>query len=297
MRKTYISNIELQEAKKLYDDQLKLKRQVIRVKASEALGLVTAKPVFAKISSPHYNASAMDGISVRYEDTQEAREIAPVHLKKDKDFAYVNTGNPVAAEYNAVIMIEDVVQLDKGDVQLIKSASPWQHIRQIGEDIIVGDLIVPSNHLVRAIDIGAMLSGGVSDIICYKEPLIGILPTGNEIVKSSKDIVKGEIIDSNSWMIKGLVEENGGRARVYDPTNDDFESLKKAIKQAIVDHDIVIVNAGSSAGTKDFTVHVIEELGQVIVHGVAIKTGKPTILGMIEGKTNIRITDYKCSTC
>ena len=296
MQKSYITNIDLDKAIKNYNEVLKIQESVIEIDVKKSLGYVSAEPVFAELSSPHYNASAMDGIVVRFEETRGASEVKPIVLIEDKNFNYVNTGNPITGNYDAVIMIEDVIKKEDSTIEIIEPAAPWQHIRQIGEDIIVGDLIIASKHKIRSIDLGAMISGAVTTIKVYQKPRIGIMPTGNEIVRETKDLNKGQIIDSNSNMLEGLVIENGGLARVYPPTHDDYETLKEAVKKAISENDILMVNAGSSAGTKDFTVHIIAELGQVVVHGVAIKPGKPTILGVIDGKPVIGIPGYPVST-
>lgn len=296
MQKSYITNIDLEKAISSYNEALDLKGDIISIDVKHSLGYVSASPVFAKLSSPHYNASAMDGIAVRFEETKGANEVNPVTLELGKNFAYVNTGNPITSDYDAVIMIEDVIKKTEEVIEIIVPASPWQHIRQIGEDIIVGDLIIKSNHRIRSIDLGAMISGAVTTIDVYRKPKVGIMPTGNEIVRETKDLSKGEIIDSNSSMLEGLVIECGGEALVYPPTHDDYDTLKNAVAKAVCDNDIVMINAGSSAGTKDYTVHVISELGKVIVHGVAIKPGKPTILGIIDHKPVIGIPGYPVST-
>lgn len=295
MRKTYITNIDLQQAKAEYMSKLEIDQHTEVIPVQESLGRVTAEPVFAQISSPHYNASAMDGIAVKYRQTAPAREVEPLTLFEGKDFIYVNTGNPVPAEFDAVIMIEEVIDLGGSKIQLIQGAAPWQHIRQIGEDMIVGDMVVTTNHKLRSIDLGAILSGGVKTIKVYKQIHVGVMPTGNEIVVGADDIKKGQIIDSNSTMLKALVEENGGIGQCYEPVSDDYEVLKAAISRAVAENDMVLINAGSSAGTKDFTVHVIDELGEVVVHGIAIKPGKPTILGIIDGKPVIGIPGYPVS--
>ncbi len=287
--------MDLKLATEKYDKALDLKASVETVDVQACLNRVTAEPVFALLSSPHYNASAMDGIAVRFKDTEGASEVSPMTLAEGKDYVYVNTGNPVPGEFDAVIMIEDVIEAGEGVIRLIKSAVPWQHIRQIGEDIIVGDMILPSFKMVRSIDLGAMISAGIKEIKVLKQPVAGIIPTGSEIVKDSEDIIVGEIIDSNSHMLQGLVSENGGIGRIYEPVRDEFELLKEAIRRGVEENDIVIVNAGSSAGSKDYTVHAIDELGEVIVHGIAIKPGKPTILGIIEGKPVIGIPGYPVS--
>lgn len=294
-RNTYIDNTDVAAAKALYFEQLKIHPEQEEIPLAAALGRLTAEAVFARVSSPNYNAAAMDGIAVRAADTTEATEIRPVNLKLGRDFIYVNTGNQIKDPYDAVIMIEDVIHKAEDEIEILQSAYPWQHIRQIGEDIVATEMILPSRHTIRPMDLGALVAGGIENIQVYKKPQVGILPTGTEIVEKIEDVADGKIIDSNSWVFAGLIEEYGGQAKKYRPHKDDFDLLKEAILKAVDENDMVLINAGSSAGTTDYTVNLIKELGQVLIHGVAMKPGKPTILGMIQGKPVIGIPGYPVS--
>lgn len=294
-RNTYIDNIDVEEAKELYFDKLNISGKVEEIALADSLGRITSEAVFAKLSSPNYNASAMDGIAVRAADTVEATEIRPVTLKLGEDYIYVNTGNQIPEGYDAVIMIEDIIQKEEGEIEILQSAYPWQHIRQIGEDIVATEMIIPSKHKIRPVDLGALISGGIEEIKVYKKPRIGILPTGTEIVEEISDLEDGKIIDSNSWMFSGMVEEYGAEASRYHPHADDLEVLKAAILKGVEENDMMLINAGSSAGTTDYTVDLIRELGEVFVHGVAMKPGKPTILGIIKGNPVIGIPGYPVS--
>lgn len=297
-RNIYLSNITVEEALEKYFNRINnfshaLEKEKIQVEAS--IGRITAEPVFAHTSSPNHNAAAMDGIAVISKTTFGANESNPVLLKEGKDFEYINTGYVIRDPYDAVIMIEDVVEMDHGSVQIIKPAAPWQHIRPIGEDIVVGEMIIPANHKIRPLDLGALLSGGVQEIEVYEKVRVGIIPTGTEIVEPHKSLEKGMIYESNSRMFAGLVEEYGGVAKKWPPINDEYELLKNTVKEAVSKHHLVIVNAGSSAGSKDYTRGIIEELGEVVIHGIAIKPGKPTILGLVDGKPVLGIPGYPVS--
>ncbi|MDD2446203.1 MAG: molybdopterin biosynthesis protein [Tissierellia bacterium] len=294
-RNTYIDNIDVEEAKAKYFDILNIDLTYDEVDVVDALGRVTFEAIYAKISSPTYNASAMDGIAVVSKNTDEATETNPLTLEINKDFVYLNTGNQIADPFDSVIMIEDIIQLEEGKIQILKSAYPWQHIRQIGEDIVATEMILPSKHKIRPIDLGSLISGGIEKIKVYKKPIVGILPTGSEIVQNVADIEDGKIIDSNSKVFEGMVKELGGVANRYAPQIDDFDLLKKDVLKAIEENDILLIGAGSSAGTRDYSVKLIEELGQVIIHGLAMKPGKPTILGIIKGKPVIGIPGYPVS--
>lgn len=295
-RSIYIDNIDVDKAKERYYKRLAIKPQWEEIDVLESLNRVSFEAQYAKISSPNYNAAAMDGILVESMKTIGATTTSPKLLEEGKDFIYVNTGNMVVEPYDAVIMIEDVIEIEKGKVQILKAAHPWQHIRPIGEDIVATEMVVPSRHKIRPIDLGALISGGIQRLKVYRKPKVGILPTGTEIIEKIDRLEPGKIIDSNSRVFEALVQEDGGIPNRYSPIEDDYGKLKKAILKGVKENDILIIGAGSSAGTKDYVVHVIEELGEVVIHGVALKPGKPTILGIIEDKPVIGIPGYPVSS-
>lgn len=294
-RNIYIGNTDVVEARRLYYERLPKEFEFEEIQVIEALGRVTYEAIYAKTSSPHYNAAAMDGILVKSIDTEGASDANPKVLELNKEFTYINTGNPVTEPFDAVIMIEDVIELGDGKVKILKAAHPWQHIRPIGEDIVATEMIIPSRHKIRPIDIGALISGGIQTLKVYKRPRVGIIPTGSEIIDDINSLTIGKILDSNSRVFEGLILEYGGVPNRYGPIEDEYELLKNSILKGIEENDILLVNAGSSAGTKDYTVKIIEEIGEVIVHGIALKPGKPTILGVVKGKPVIGIPGYPVS--
>ncbi len=180
-------------------------------------------------------------------------------------------------------------------IEIIEPATPWQHVRTIGEDIVATELILPENHRIRPVDIGALLAGGHTEIIVRKKPKVAILPTGDEIVEPGTEFKKGSIIESNSRVLAGLVTEWGGEPLRLPIVRDDIGKLKDAIRSACEAADLVVVNAGSSAGSEDFTGRALKEIGEVILHGVGIKPGKPVILGMAYGKPVLGIPGYPIS--
>lgn len=291
----YITNLPLESAFKTYLDAIPSPVISERVATQESLFRITSKPVLARRSSPFDHCAAMDGIAVKAERTHGASERSPLKLSEGTDFDYVNTGNLIPEGRDAVIMIEDVTPLEEGTIEIIEAAYSWQHIRQVGEDIVEGEMILPSGHRIRPLDLGALLSGGVAEVPVLTKLKFGILPTGNEIVQSLDALEKGKIIDSNSQVIKGLIQEMGCEAEIYPVALDDPDVLESAIKKAVAENDFVITIAGSSAGTKDYTVGIIKKLGAVVVHGVAIKPGKPTILGKIQDKAIVGLPGYPVS--
>ncbi|MFA6055639.1 MAG: molybdopterin-binding protein [Thermodesulfovibrionales bacterium] len=275
------------------------------VSVTDALGRVTAEAVIARVSSPFYHSSAMDGYAVRFTDTFGASERTPMKLRIGSGAVPVNTGDPMPDGFNAVIMIEDVniiraVSKEHGVIaeeysEIITPATPWQHVRIIGEDIVATELILPENQKVRPVDIGAMLAGGHIDVKVRRKPKVIIIPTGDEIVEPGSELKKGDIIEYNSRVLGGLVSEWGGEYDRYRIVPDSLEELKKAVLDAHAMGDIIVVNAGSSAGSEDFTAEAIRGLGEVLLHGINIKPGKPVILGIIKGKPVLGIPGYPVS--
>jgi len=305
-RNLYLSNVPVEEALAKYFSALEglLLPEFEEIPVIESLDRVSRQAIYARLSSPLFNSAAMDGIAVTASKTAGARESAPLILTEEKDFLPIDTGDPVHPPYDAVIMAEDVIEIDddggaEKKVKILEAAAAWQHIRPIGEDIVAGEMILPGRHCIRPIDIGVLLSGGITRIEVYAKPRVAIFPTGSEIVESETTagvtLKEGEIIESNSRMFQAMVNQAGGAAERFAPVPDDYGLLKKNILLAAKEYDMVIINAGSSAGREDFTVHILRELGEVIVHGVAIKPGKPVILAKVNDKPVIGTPGYPVS--
>jgi putative molybdopterin biosynthesis protein len=298
-RNIYLSNKPLSEAKTLWQESLKqhgfyTRNPLEKIGVDDSLGRITAEPVFALRSSPSYNAAAMDGIAVHFNDLTGASEANPLRLEGGK-FIPVNTGNAIPEGFNAVVMIEDVHYLSKTEVELHMAATPWQHVRTIGEDIVATELILPEGHMVRAIDQGAMLATGVTEVMVQRPPKAHVIPTGSELIQPNQQPKAGQIIEFNSRILAGYLNEWGAVASRGLPVVDDPELLKTALITAAAENDLVILNAGASAGTRDYSAKVLAEVGEVIVHGVAIKPGKPVILAMIGDTPVIGLPGYPVS--
>ncbi len=299
-RNLYLKTMTADAAYKLYVDVLLerniLKRKTEIIKTEDSLGRRTNVAHFAKCNSPLFTASAMDGICVDSKITKNASEENPVILKLGVDYKIVDTGDVIKSPYDAVIMAEDVIEIDEQTVKIIEPAVTWQNVRPIGEDIVEKEMIIPSNHKITAIDIGALMASGNLELSVYKKTSVGIIPTGDEIINPVDKPKEGDIIDSNSYMIKALVNSCGAYGKRYEIVKDDLNLIKEAIKRAVSENDIVIINAGSSAGTEDFSKTAIKELGEIFVHGVSIKPGKPVMLGIIDNKPIIGLPGYPLST-
>lgn len=299
-RDTYLDDLPWEEALDRYLGYLE-EKEALRpgrpeiVPTEQSIGRVTAAPIYARISSPHYHASAMDGFAVKSARTFGASEAIPVQLKLKEDAIMVDTGDPLPEDCDAVIMVEDVHYVSDDLLEIIHAAHPWQHVRPVGEDIVATEMILPANHRVRPIDVGAFLAGGVTEVPVHPRPVVAVMPTGTELVEPGAELRPGSIIEHNSRMLGAMAEEWGALAERIPITADDFESLKKAVGEAAGAADIVLVNAGSSAGSEDYTAGVIRSLGTVLVHGVATKPGKPVVLGEIAGKPVVGVPGYPVS--
>jgi putative molybdopterin biosynthesis protein len=257
-----------------------------------ALGRVTAEPIWARISSPHYHASAMDGFAVRAVSTNGALPSKPVTLRVGPEAEYVDTGDPLPDWANAVIPIENVEPLEEdgkpageirnpASVRIRASVTPWSHVRPLGEDIVATQLVLPAGHVLKAVDLGAIAASGHQEIRVAQKPKVAILPTGTELVPIGSTLKPGDILEYNSLVIAAQVRSMGGEPTRYPITKDDFDLICERVLQAAQTHDLVLLNAGSSAGKEDFSARVVEKLGTLLVHGVAVRPGHPVILGLI----------------
>jgi putative molybdopterin biosynthesis protein len=265
------------------------------VAIDEALGRVTAAAVFARTSVPHYHAAAMDGIAVRAEDTLGASETAPVWLQLTTQATWVDTGDALPPETNAVIMAEQVQDIGAGRLEILASVAPWQHVRPMGEDLVATELVLPENHALSAVDLGAIVASGHMCVSVRRRPRVAILPTGSELVEPGSPMPPGAIVDFNSVVLAGQVREWGGEPDRLPITPDDRPLIRDRVVAALEGHDIVLVNAGSSAGSEDYTAGIVRELGDLLVHGVAIRPGHPVILGLADKKALIGIPGYPVS--
>jgi putative molybdopterin biosynthesis protein len=286
----YLKLITLEEARSLVRTSFPHTISHTSVPVEDAVGRITAKPIFAKYSVPEVHLSAMDGIAVRSIDTHTAGEQRPVVLG---DARRVNTGNVVPAPYDAVVMIEDVT-IDGDRFVIRKAAAPWQHVRSAGEDIAESEMVLPSMHRVRPHEIGALAAYGVTtiDVISLH---VGLIPTGSELVFHGAHPAPGQVIESNTVMAAAWLETLGITCTRYPITADEPDRIRQMIERGVEENDMVIVSAGSSAGTHDFTADIIREMGVLLAHGVAMKPGKPVIIGKVEGTPVIGMPGYPLS--
>ena len=302
-RRIYLNMKELDQALGLLLDRFSPGNLVgeEEISSKQAAGRVTSCPVFARISAPSFHSAAMDGFAVVAEDTFSARDDAPVALAIGDKAIAVNTGFPLPEGKNAVVMIEHcLIDKARDHILLRTPVFPWQNVRKVGEDIVATELVFPTNHLLAPYDIGGLIASGNSRVKVWKRPIVRIIPTGSELVDldslGQATLQPGQIPESNSAVLAALAESCGALVEVTGIVRDEPEQIEKAIKKACSSSaHVVLVNAGSSAGSADYTVAIIEKLGQVLVHGITIMPGKPTIIGMVKEKPVIGIPGYPVS--
>lgn len=271
------------------------------IPARQARGRVSAAPVCARFSSPSFNFAAMDGLAVRAEDTFSARDDMPLTLDlKSGQAVMINTGHPLPENANAVIMIEHVrMSADHAQAVIHAPVYPWQNVRKVGEDIVASELLFPTEHVFQAADIAALITGGCGEVRVRQRPRVAILPTGSELIAldSGLDTLPvGKTLESNSAALAALVEDAGAEALVTPIIQDDYEIIKAQVLDVLAaGADMVLVNAGSSSGTADYTARIIADVGEVFIHGVTMMPGKPVILGAAQGRPIVGVPGYPVS--
>ena len=294
----YLHDIPLSEAKERFWQSLK-EAGLGGILGSEriplderAVGRVLAQPAWAVLSSPHYHASAMDGFALIAEQIAGAMPAEPVVLSVGEQTVYVDTGDPLPDWANTVVPIENVEALDGGQqpaedlrhpvyIRVRAGQAPWSHVRPMGEDIVATQLVAAGGQVLRPVDLGALAAAGLSEVEVSRKPRVAVLPTGTELVPVGQPPKRGDIIEYNSIVLAGQVNAWGGEAVRYPITRDDFDQIRAQVQQAADGCDLVLLNAGSSAGSEDFSARVVEQAGELLVHGVAVRPGHPVILGML----------------
>jgi molybdopterin molybdotransferase/putative molybdopterin biosynthesis protein len=254
--------------------------EVVRLPLAQAVGRVTAEPVWATRSSPPFDAAAMDGIAAHSADTIGASETSPVRLEAGS-FEIVDTGDPIPSDFDAVVMREDVHEVE-GGVELQSAAAPYQHVRSIGEDVSAAELLLPAGHRLRPVDVAAAGAAGATELAVRRRPVVTVIPTGDEIRPVGSELAEGELPDTNSLMLAAQAEAAGCEAHSFEITPDVPAQIGEAIRTAAARSDLVVVIAGSSAGRDDHTAAVVAEVGTLAVHGVAVRPGHPVVLGVAD---------------
>lgn len=294
------------EARSLLLERIRVVVQHERLSTEEALGRVTARDVLAPHPLPSFRRSTMDGYAVRADDTFGASESLPAFLTVTGEVAMgqpahlllaqgeavvVHTGGMVPESADAVVQIELTQRVSDTsafphEIEVLKAVAPGQNVLQVGEDVVEGQAVLPQGHLLRPQDLGGLMALGIVDLEVAVKPRVSILATGDEVVDPREALEPGKIRDINSYTIAAQVRGAGGEPIVYGIVPDRFDALLEAAEAALDSGDMLVMSAGSSVSVRDMTVQVIDRLGEpgVLLHGVATRPGKPTIVGVVQGK-------------
>jgi molybdenum cofactor synthesis domain-containing protein len=298
-RQTYRNLKPLKEAQEIFFSRFQnMLMGPESVPVRQALGRLLVGSVKTERSVPAYNASAVDGIAVRASTTFSAFPETPVWLPLGDDAIQVNTGDPLPDGADAVVMIEKV-ELDGIRCEIRESVYPWQNVRKTGEDVIKGEILLPAYHRIRSYDQGALLAAGILDVQVFRKPRVLIIPTGDEIVPPEEipdPLPAGVILEVNGQVMSSMIAECGAEPTLARPVPDILEKIKEAVKSGLADgYDMILTIAGSSAGSEDFSPKVMAELGELLVHGVTVMPGKPTLLAAVQNHPVVGVPGYPVS--
>lgn len=281
--------------------QLKIEVARERVAVQNALGRATAEDVRSAEDLPAFPRSTMDGYSVRACDTFGASESLPAYFDLAGEVAMgvapqitlstghaatAYTGGMLADGADAVVMVENTQSVSDDAIEVLRPVAPGENVIQIGEDVRAGDLMIPTGLAIRPQDIGALLAVGITEVSVARRPRVAIVSTGDELVPPDQSVTHGQVRDINTYTIAAVVEEAGGIPVVIGLTSDDHDAQRRAALEGIERADVLVFSAGSSVSSRDMTVRVLDNLGSpgVLVHGIAHKPGKPSIVALIDEK-------------
>ncbi len=296
------------EAKRIIDENITPVTRVETVSLDDASGRVLAEDFVATLSAPPFDRAAMDGYAVRAADTFEAGQRRPRILKmvgevhagealqqsvNAGECIQIATGAMMPGGADAVVMVEDT-EAENGQVKVFKSVYPMSNVGREGEDIKRGASVLRRGFVLDPGKVGVLSSQGITAVKVYEKPRVAILPTGEEVVEVGKKLKPGQVYDINSHTIASVVKENGGVPIRVGISGDDIETLKAAVTEALK-NDLVVLSGGSSVGERDLLVDVIQDLGEILFHGIQVKPGKPTLFALVQGKPLMGMPGYPTS--
>ena len=290
------------EARQLFFGELgKVIPKIETIDTLQAVGRVLAEPIISAEYLPAFSRSSMDGYAVRAADTHGVNESLPGYLNvvgevpmgkvpslqlKVGETALIHTGGMLPDGADAVVILEQSRVTRQGELEIFKPVSKGENVIFKGEDVMPGDEVLPAGKRIRPVEVGGLLALGHTRVKVAKKPLFAILSSGDEVIPPEKEPAIGQVRDINSGALAALIEESGAAYRLYPIIPDNREQMQQAIRLAYNEADVVVTTAGSSASSRDITSEVIQDLGKpgVLVHGINIRPGKPTILAVCDGK-------------
>jgi molybdopterin molybdotransferase len=269
-----------------------------------SLGRILGEDIVAPHPLPDFRRSTVDGYAVLAADTHGASDSLPAYLNFTGEVpmgaapafeisaskcALIHTGGMIPNGADAVVMLEYTQRTTQAEIEIFRAVADGENVIRVGEDVSRGQLIQAKGSLLRPAEIGGLMALGIVEARMMRKPQVGLISTGDEVIDPNQTPRPGQVRDINSFTLSALVEKSGGIAKRYGIISDQFEVLASAASRALAECDLVIITAGSSASTRDMTADVIRSLGQpgVLVHGINTRPGKPTILGVCDGKAVI----------
>jgi molybdopterin molybdotransferase len=300
--------IPLEEARELIDEAVRPIDRSERISLVDANGRVAAADVHSSSDVPPFSRAGMDGFAVRAEDTfgaslYDAKTLrlvdkvytgqVPLRSVEPGTCVEIATGAPMPDGADAVVMVEET-ERDGPDVRVLTPVYPRQNVGRKGADISIGQTVLHDGDLLNPSRIGALAALGVSDVQVYERPTVAILSTGNEIVDPGQPLEPGQIYDINKFTLTTIVREHGGNPRTFATAHDTIEALERAIDECL-ESDVLVFSGGSSVGERDLILDVIGRKGEILFHGIAVKPGKPTVFGIVQGKPVFGMPGYPTS--
>lgn len=300
--------IPLEEARQLIASTCRPIDRTERVALLSANGRVVAADVVAAVDVPPFSRAAMDGYAVRAEDTYGASRYEPKALRviekvytgmvpsaavEPGTAVEIATGAPMPAGADAVVMVEETEQAE-ATVRVLTPVHPRQNVGSQGADIAAGQVVVTRGQVLNPSRVGALAAVGRIDVEVYAKPTVAILSTGNEIVDGGAALAPGQIYDINKFTLCTIIEEHGGVAIPFRTAQDTLDELERAI-DTCASYDVLVFSGGSSVGERDLVLDAIGRKGEIVFHGIAVKPGKPTVLGTVQGKPVFGMPGYPTS--
>lgn len=310
-RKIFKELVTLEQALQILSKHLKLVPDIEKISLASAQKRILGQNIISPIDVPGFDRATMDGFAVIAEDTFGAEETRPRRLKivgsleagetpkvgiKSGEAIEISTGAPLPRGTTAVVMVEYTAQ-SQGSVNIYKSARPGENIMATGSDIMMGELILRKGQVLTSREIGVLAAVGMTGVEVFRKPRVAILSTGNEIMPLDQVLDYGQIFDVNSYSIAAAVEESGGIPVFLGIGRDNEKELKEKLSQGLAQADLILTSGSTSAGIGDMLYNIIDELGKpgIIVHGIAVKPGKPTIIGIVDDKPIFGLPGYPTS--
>jgi molybdopterin molybdotransferase len=271
-----------------------------KVDVENSLGRVLHEDVRAPYALPSFRRSTVDGFAVQAAGTHGASQSLPVYLTLKgevpmgaspefslgkTDCGLIHTGGMLPEGADAVVMVENTQEAREGEVEILKAVADGENVLQVGEDVAEGEIVLGAGKTLRPAEIGGLMALGITRVLVAQRPRVGIISSGDEVIPPGDQLLPGQVRDVNSYTLSALVEQHGGIPQRYGIVSDTREAMTELVAQAHQENDLVVITAGSSASARDLTAEVIDSLGQpgVLVHGVNVRPGKPTILAVCDG--------------